>query len=243
MSVSPFTEGLQGDTLMNDRLGWFGFAVGLLFVCFFALLFHLGFQKAALDKERKPSVSGGNPVAKTAGATLQAIDGPPTQEKIDALLSGENPAAANREVALPKRKEEQRPSAEAVTVRRSLPARNVVQGGTVDMLLHVTKRDPLPPEAIIIRESLPDGWSLKEVAPGVLPPDLVPEPGTEKELEFRWLRPARFPIVLRYSVQVPADAAEKAELSGAVTWIYDNVPNTGALPVTELHILAEKGGQ
>ena len=52
---------------MNDRFGWLGFAAGLLFVCFFALLFHLGFQKASLDKERKPSVSGGNTVAKTAG--------------------------------------------------------------------------------------------------------------------------------------------------------------------------------
>ena len=228
---------------MNDRFGWLGFTTGLLFVCFFALLFHLGFQKASLDKERKPSVSGGNTVAKTAGATLQAIDGPPTQEKIDALLRGDSPDAANRETATPERKKEQLPPAEAVTVRRSLPARNVVQGGIVDTLLHVTKRDPLPPEAIIIRESLPDGWSLKEVAPGVLPPDLVPEPGTEKELEFRWLHPARFPIVLRYSVQVPADAAEKAEWNGAVTWIYDNVPNTSVLPVTELHISAEKGGQ
>ena len=223
---------------MNKKFAWFGFLTGMLCVSFLMLLLYLGFQlerKQEEEAKNKPAVVSERAASRTAGATLTAIDGPPTEEKIAALLSegkadapSEGPTEKTREVKAP-----QPPS--AFSIRRSAPIRQLVPGKDLELYLHISKREEGIPDSLVIRDELPSGWALKEVARSTTPMTQIPESGKKESLEFRWEKPYKFPITVKYSVQVSEESEAVSRITGDATWVFDGKENTSTLAVLDLY--------
>jgi hypothetical protein len=216
---------------MNKRYGYFGFLTGLLCVLVFMLLIYLGLQAEKMKEEaRQTGAPGKGAVAEIDGAVLHAIDGPPTQEKIDALLRGDEvpPKAVPPTKKAPNIKN-------ALSVRRSAPTQRFKLGEALDLYLHISKQSNKTPELLVVRDLLPEGWALKEVAASTTPMTVAPEPGSKAVLEFRWERPEKFPITVKYSLEASAEAGGFSHLEGNATWMIADEQNTSALASLELY--------
>lgn len=219
---------------MKKSYTTFGFLTGFLCVSLLMLLLFLGFEYEKREKEAAAADKGS--AATSEGAALIPIDGPPTKENIEAVLRGDQGSERAEQPQKPKETSKPAsPSPGARIVRRSAPTQRFVPGEALDLYLHISKREEIMPDSLVIRDILPTGWSLKEVAASTTAMTQAPESGTSDALEFRWEKPEKFPITVKYSVHASEESESVSLLKGDATWVYDEQPNTSSLAVMKFY--------
>lgn len=78
-----------------------------------------------------------------------------------------------------------------------------------------------PVTGFYLSETIPDGWTLAQVAYAGQEASLGPAVGATNRLEFLWANVPAFPYTLEYHVQVPGDAVEnQAWTNGFIKWTH-----------------------
>jgi len=88
-----------------------------------------------------------------------------------------------------------------------------VQGGLASVTVTLDRTGAKPVTQLDVSETLPAGWTYAGWLDGE-PPDSAPLPGDTPSLAFSWEAPLAFPLTFSYLLNVPADAAGTAQLSG-----------------------------
>ena len=102
-------------------------------------------------------------------------------------------------------------------MRRSAGNGTYAPGGTVVITTVINALRPESLSALGLAESIPTGWTLKEVlaAEGA---QALPEAGATGTLEFAWVDLPAFPVTVTYVLNVPADAAGTVAILGQAVY-------------------------
>jgi len=169
----------------------FGFAIG---VVVFVLLITGYFMTKGPATAPAPAAAPRQTPVKTA----MPVKPPALNKRMPAPLGQTAPGAGDTKL----------------TMMRELANGGAYQkGGTMDVTLTLASEGSEPVRAMGVVENLPDGWTFDGVV-STDRPDLSPQKGRDKKLEFAWFNIPKFPATFTYRIKAADTLDGTRELTG-----------------------------